>query len=210
MSIRQYRAASDVVGKKFGRLLVERIERNRYTKAFCRCDCGGTKWVQVNKLLDEHTQSCGCLRKEKVSAANKTHGQSKSRTYAIWMAMNNRCRNRKSSDYRYYGARGIVVCERWKSFENFLADMGERPGRMEIDRINNDGNYEPGNCRWTDRKTQNRNSRHARMLTFNEKTQCVSAWAEEMGVRQATLNHRLLRGISVEVALTMPFGRWPK
>ncbi len=211
MTTRQYRSASDCVGKKFGRLTVLRVERiGGKAKGICRCECGGEAAVQVNKLLDSHTRSCGCIRREETRLRSTTHGQTGTRTYRIWRAMIGRCQNANSDDYEYYGGRGIRVCERWLDYVNFLSDMGERPGKMEIDRIDNDGNYEPDNCRWASRTTQNRNSRHARMITYNGKTQCVSAWAEELGMSYVQLSHRLCRGMTVEVAFTRPSGRWPK
>lgn len=128
-----------------------------------------------------------------------------SRAYQAWKNMRDRCKNPRDDRYARYGGRGIKVCERWeKSFENFLADMGEPPAEMTLDRIDSDGNYEPTNCRWADRKTQQRNMMRNRLITFRGITQCVAAWAEQLGIRQKALGHRLARGWSLERALTTP------
>jgi len=116
-----------------------------------------------------------------------------------------RCYNPNGTKYADYGGRGITVCDRWLKFENFYADMGDRPEGMEIDRFpDNDGNYEPGNCRWATRPEQMRNTRANRMITFQGRTQCLTDWANEIGVGCSTICTRLARGWSLERALTTP------
>jgi hypothetical protein len=112
-----------------------------------------------------------------------------------------RCRNPHSQDYERYGGRGIVICERWNKFENFLADMGPRPSGHSIDRVNNDGNYEPGNCRWATNTQQIRNQSTNRIVTLHGRSQSVAAWAEECDIKADTVRHRLDRGLSAEQAL---------
>jgi len=126
--------------------------------------------------------------------------------YSIWMNLRARCNNPKNNRYDSYGARGIKVCDRWMAdFVNFLEDMGRRPSKAHsIDRIDNDGNYEPGNCRWATRKEQCRNRRSSRFLEFNGQVKTAAEWAEEVGIEQSTLNLRLKYGWSVERALTQP------
>lgn len=126
-----------------------------------------------------------------------------------WQQMRRRCQNPTHPRYADYGGRGIGVCERWASFENFLADMGRRPSPTHtLDRINNDGNYEPSNCRWATKREQTLNSRHARMIEFNGRTQCMTDWAAEIGLKTTTLWQRLNLGWPVERALTEPKRRW--
>lgn len=115
-----------------------------------------------------------------------THGMARrgntARVYDIWCGMKNRCQNPKTPDFKHYGGRGITVCGHWQKFENFLADMGEPPLGLSLDRYpDNDGNYEPGNCRWATRRQQKINTRAARMVTFRGKTQSLAIWAEEIG-----------------------------
>lgn len=132
------------------------------------------------------------------------HGLVRTRAYKSWAKMKERCLNPKCREYAYYGGRGISVCSGWLNFRNFYADMGECPPGRSIDRIDNDGNYEPENCRWADVKTQCRNRRSNVVLTFLGKTQTLIEWSEETGLSQSTLEHRVKRGWSVERALTQP------
>ena len=124
-----------------------------------------------------------------------------SSAYRCWLAMRERCERKQNSAYSCYGGRGILVCERWQDFANFQADMGDPPPGHTLDRIDNDGNYEPGNCRWATRKEQSRNMRTNCTFVFKGKTQCVSAWAEEFGFKRSTLQGRLERGWPIERAL---------
>jgi hypothetical protein len=125
----------------------------------CRCECGVEREVWDFSLVRGQSLSCGCLHKKLLVRRLTTHAMTHSREYRIWRSMKQRCHNPKCSSYKYYGARGIKVCERWRnSFVDFYADMGPSNG-LEIDRINNDGNYEPSNCRWATREQQMRNKR---------------------------------------------------
>jgi hypothetical protein len=142
------------VGKRFGRLVILSILTTR--KVFAVCDCGTQKIIWRSNLVRRKspTRSCGCLHREEQPTYARRHGHYKSATYRTWYSMKTRCFNQKSNRYVHYGARGITVCDRWMNFAEFLEDMGERPAGKTLDRINNDGNYEPGNCRWATAKEQ--------------------------------------------------------
>ena len=163
-------AMKDLTGMRFGRLLVSgRASARRDGQAYwlCCCECGGTTIAGGKDLRSGHTQSCGCLRIEGQRELRRRHGHAPRKpgghavtpTYRSWYGMKSRCLNAKQAAYKNYGGRGITVCERWLSFKNFLADMGPRPSpKHSIDRWpNNDGNYEPSNCRWATATEQARN-----------------------------------------------------
>lgn len=149
----------DISGQRFGRLVaIEPVAERKYSQVVwrCRCDCGNKCFVASDNLSKGNTQSCGCLWRE----IAKIHGKWATPIYSIWVAMIQRCENPKSTAYKWYGARGISVCERWHSFENFYADVGDPPEGMSLDRYPNmDGNYEPSNFRWATKKEQANNSR---------------------------------------------------
>lgn len=133
----------------------------------------------------------------------KTHGLGRSRIQKIWWCMNNRCYNPRSKDYPMYGGRGINVCDNWRASPvALLADMGEPPEGKSLDRKDNDGNYEPSNCQWATPTQQARNTRSNKLISFNGKTQPMAAWAEEFGLKKATLHDRLKSGWEIERALT--------
>jgi hypothetical protein len=129
---------------------------------------------------------------------------SKTKIYKLWVGMVNRCNNPNNPNYPRYGAKGITVCKRWKTFENFIADMGERPAGASIERIKNSKGYTPKNCKWATNLEQTLNRSNTRFITHNNKTLCVSHWAKNLGMRQDTLAYRLKKGWSVEKALTTP------
>ena len=155
------KAADNLIGKKFGSWIVLDKSKNDQTNHWyykCMCDCGTSKLISRSGLKNSSTTKCK-------RCAIKTHGMSYTNIYKIWQAMFERCFNKNNQAYKYYGARGITISEHWFKFENFYADMGERPSKkLSIDRINNDGNYEPGNCRWATAKQQLANRRKPRRI----------------------------------------------
>jgi hypothetical protein len=171
----------------------------------CKClyeGCGNETVVASSDLKSGHTKSCGCYGKTVAT----THGKCKSPEYQIWCGMIGRCYNEKREQYPDYGGRGIIVCDRWLSFENFYADMGSRPSlEHSVDRKDNGGNYCPENCYWATKVQQNNNTRRNRFLTHNGKTQTVSQWAREIGISITTLHQRIfICKWTVEKALTTP------
>lgn len=203
-------------GTRFGRLTVIaecEIPTNATGRHyFCQCECGEATVSKCRVLLNGTKSSCGCLAIEGLINRSRTHGHGKngtggngSRTYISWTQMRQRCLNPHHTFYAEYGGRGITVCARWvNSFENFLADMGERPMGMSLDRIDVLKGYSPENCRWLSQKGQCRNKRDNLLLTYNGKTLCASEWAEITGLPQSTICKRYRSGWDAERTLTEP------
>lgn len=207
----------DIAGNRYGRLTVVGYDGKRGKGHFwkCLCACGNFRIVRRGDLTMNRTKSCGCLRKEKSAANGKkafVHGgRSRSEPptpeYTSWLSMKARCYKITADSYPNYGGRGIKVCDRWlNSFEAFLEDMGSKPTpQHQIERIDNDRDYEPNNCKWATPKEQGRNKRNNHHLTFGGETMPMSAWAERVGLPYNTLKLRLRNGYSIEKALTMPY-----
>lgn len=210
------RARIDLTGRVFGRLTVVRLDRlvPGHAYWFCLCKCGAVKSIIGQCLKDGRAKSCGCLRKEITAIRHTTHGHTVNRgttkTYRCWYAMKDRCYNPNNTHYARYGGRGIAICDRWRAaFQNFLDDMGESPNGLSIERINNDGNYEPCNCRWATMLEQSLNKKpHARerRIEFSGVSLSVRQWAKRIGTSHNTILRRLKK-LSIAEALTRPIGK---
>lgn len=197
-------AADDYVGKQFGRLIVVSIVSGAgRRRARCQCSCGAVHITKLRYLLSGETRSCGCLKSDVPN--HKTHGQSKSPEYRVWVMMKGRCLNPDSKSFVNYGGRGISVSASWMNFENFFRDMGRRPSaRHTIERNDVNGGYCKENCRWIPKSEQALNKRNNRRLEFSGKTKTMAEWARETGIGRCTIGMRLRLGWSVRKALTLP------
>lgn len=209
------RHTSITIGKRFGHLtvigegkpkLVKRTGRNNYLEStvVVRCDCGNERQLSIHKL--KGARSCGwkcCYRYE----SSTTHGGSKTRLFATWGNMRQRCENSKNTHYADYGGRGISVCREWANdfaaFRDWAMSHGYNDA-LTIDRIDPNGNYEPSNCRWISLEAQQANRRSCKLLSAHGKTQTIAAWARELGLDPMAIKNRIRRGWPVEQALTSP------
>lgn len=200
----------DLTGKRFGRLVViSKSDKNNGGKTYwnCVCDCGNKCVVYANKLKSGETKSCGCIRKERLRNMTKTHGQRQTRIYGIYTNMKSRCNNKNMSEYHCYGGRGIKICEEWSGesgFENFYRwSMANGYNEtLSIDRIDNNKDYSPENCRWATRIQQARNKNNNHKVLCNGKEYCISELLEIAKVKSPeTIKRRLLYGWTVEEAI---------
>jgi len=185
-------------GKKFDRLLVTRLAASskfkRSLRYLCICDCGNETIVDGRRLRSKHTRSCGCLAREKrISKTRSKHEMYYSDEYKTWTSIKIRCGWKKS---KYYGARGISVCDRWiKSFDAFYEDMGDKPSaKHTIDRIDVNGNYEPSNCKWATMKEQSVNRRNTKYITINGVKKCLMYWLTIYNVGEYLVRSRMRQG----------------
>lgn len=195
----------DLTGRRFHKLvaleLVREEQRGKYRYRFwrCRCDCGNERITAQRYLTDGGAKSCGCI----IGKHKRTHGGTGTTEFRIWDSMRRRCSDPTHPSFKDYGGRGIAVCERWQDFAAFREDMGPRPSPdHQIERQNNDGNYEPGNCVWATRVEQANNRRSSRRLTLNGETLTMAQWERRLGMRPGSICRRLSMGWSVEAALT--------
>lgn len=174
----------DLTGCKFGRLtVVSRTENlGKQTVWYCICDCGNKCIVQAGSLKNGETRSCGCFHKEVLRKRQTTHGMHNTRTYKIWCSMIQRCTNPNCHSFEGYGGRNITVCDRWMKFDNFYEDMGECPKGLTLERVLNNGNYEPENCIWATREDQGNNRRNNRLVEIDGRTQTIAQWSRELNI----------------------------
>jgi hypothetical protein len=209
---------TDLTGKTFGRLSVLSRTDNEPSggvRWLCKCDCGNIKKVKGQNLRERRIISCGCwkaeLQAKLVAQRSIDHGHARrgthTKAYDAWVNMKQRCSNPRVDNYPQYGGRGICVCARWlNSFAHFLADMGDPPSPIHsLDRRNNDGNYEPGNCRWAIVEVQANNKAASRIIEFNSRSLSLQQWSRATGIAKNTIKNRIDRlGWSVSEALSAP------
>lgn len=190
----------DITGQRFGRWTVTGRAPNKgtHTHWYCRCECGTSKSVSSNNLRNGLSVSCGCYKEEIRSIRCTKHGLAGTKEYTAWLDAKRRCFKKDHRQYPDYGGRGITMSPEWSnSVEKFFADMGPCPEGLELDRINNDGNYEDGNCRWTDRATQLGNTRRSVKITHNGETLSLKQWSLKTGIPFAALSSRYYGNVDV-------------
>ena len=186
----------DLVGQRFGKLVALRIDESMPSSSgyywLCQCDCGNKKSIRMDALVSGRTNSCGCIPTGKIK-----HGQSRSKLYGVWTAIKMRCYNPNEPAYCHYGMRGIRMCDEWhNSFQPFF-DWAIEHGYSEgltIDRIDNDGDYEPANCRWVTQRVQNSNRRDTVFIDWNGKSLSMREWSDITGMNIRTINYRYRAG----------------
>lgn len=209
--------AIDLTGQQFTRLKVISFGEHRRSISgtskrywVCQCECGNKCMVSTHSLVQRYTKSCGCLKIEsdKNGCKSVTHGKSKTRLYKIWIDMKRRCDDEWRKAYKYYGDRGITYCKEWKTFEPFYewAMNNGYKDNLTLDRINNDGDYEPDNCRWVDYFVQANNRSNNHFITYKGRTQTISQWAGEIGLSQSVIRDRLNKlNWSIEKTFETPY-----
>lgn len=201
----------DLTGERYERLVVIKkvgVSKDGQKTYLCKCDCGNVKIIKSGNLRSGKTKSCGCYNSDKVKMRNKhnsKHGGCGSRLYSIWIDMRARCKYEKAINWHLYGGRGIKVCKDWdndfESFRKWALSNGYESG-LQLDRVDNDGNYEPDNCKWSSRSEQGNNRRTCKYITINGVTKTVSEWCDESGVKRSTAYNRIKRGWDGERAVT--------
>jgi hypothetical protein len=198
----------DLTNRKYGRLTVAAclngVKSNGGGRTWiCHCECGNTVQASTGSLNSGNTRSCGCLRTDMFT----THGMAGTPEYVAWSDMKHRCFNPSNPEYRHYGGRGISVCQRWRdSFQNFFNDMGLRPSETHsLDRYpNNDGDYEPGNCRWASKSEQSSNTRRNVYHNYGGEIATIAELATKHGINEPVLRNRLFRGMPIDDAVNVP------
>jgi len=178
-------------------------DNHGHKRGLYQCSCGNILEVNISSVNTNNTKSCGCLNLEKIKERNFKHGKNRTKKHRTWQNIKTRCLNKSRKYYKHYGGRGITICEKWLNFEGFDEDMPDPPGEeYQIERINNNGNYEKSNCKWATRKEESRNKRTNINITYNGKTQILADWAEEFNINPGVLRYRLKNGWDIEKALT--------
>lgn len=203
------RPLKDYAGVRFGRLIgVVLISRdltpeNNHLWEFV-CDCGNHVERRIKNVRSGKTSSCGCLARELTVARNETHGLTRQfpREYGLWKGMRDRCQRTGNRSYADYGGRGITVCPRWEDFARFMDDMGPCPNGLSIDRMDTNGNYEPGNCRWATATQQANNKRSNHVITYLGKSLTLQQWCDKFNLEASKVRYRLKRGWNLDRAFS--------
>jgi hypothetical protein len=202
----------DIIGLKFGRLTVKSLveKTKKYGKNWeiylCVCECGNEKIISRNSLFSKAVNSCGCLQRDavrEIGIRNQKHGKTPKKLYRVWEGMHERCRDIKHISYPRYGGRGITVCPEWKDytvFRDWSLKNGDKEG-VSIDRIDNNRNYEPSNCRWVELSIQSHNKRSNRYININGETLTYSEWEKKLGLTRGIINSRISAGWTEEEAV---------
>lgn len=199
----------DLKGQTFGKLtVISYAGTNKRGRAMwnCICECGRNTTPSGSDLISGHTKSCGCSRHGEHNKKSKKHGGRNTRLYRIWHGMKTRIKNTNCKSWKDYGGRGIEVCEEWDSFENFR-DWAIENGykdNLTLDRIDNNGNYNPENCRWITQKENDRNKRNNKILEYRGEKKTIAEWAEYANISYSTLKTRLRKGMSITEAIETP------
>ena len=211
----------DLTGQKFGKLTaIKRIRQKKYKNGshsywLCRCECGNLTEVEVTHLKNGNTKSCGCLKKNRtMQNSTKKHytGESSTRLYRVWIGMKTRCYNPKAGNYKYYGAKGVSICEEWigddgyRNFKSWALKNGYK-NELTIDRKDNNKSYSPDNCRWVTQKEQARNTSQVKMLEYKGEVRSIPEWAENVGISTECLKQRIKNGWSIEKCIETPSKR---
>ena len=194
----------NLIGRKFHHLTILSSEGGN---SMCLCDCGNVKKMGTSELTSGRCKTCGCGRPEFFGAKGDIHHP----LFRLWKGMIRRCKSKTRREFHNYGGRGIKVCDRWLVLENFVADMGPRPSpKHSVDRIDNDGNYEPSNCRWATVREQALNKRTTKRYTFRGESLTISEWSDRTGISYYVLFQRITKSKwTLERAFTEPVARKP-
>ena len=187
----------DITGMRFGRLTAIRPngKQGNNIKWLCECDCGNYVTTNISSLTRGKCKSCGCLRKETTSAQFKTHGKRHTKIYAVYCTMKARCLNKNDLRYKFYGGKGVKVCDEWlhdfQAFYDWAMVNGYSDG-LTIDRIDVNGNYEPSNCRWVNSTTQANNKTNNVFIEYKGEKKTIAEWAKELGLTYTALYQRIM------------------
>lgn len=195
----------DLTGMRFGRLTAVSIHSrvSKTTRWNCVCECGNKTVKKYAMLIIGHVRSCGCLFRDTRKTCSLTHGDSKSKEHGAWADMKGRCNNPKRKCWKHYGGRGIKVCEEWNHYAGFLKSVGRAPSPLhEIDRIDNNGNYEPGNVRWATRMEQTNNTRRNHYITHKGKTKSMADWCRDLKKNYFRVRYLIKKGLTFQRAIS--------